>query len=65
MKSFMDVEKQLVILDLIEEVPNFNAFVDGCLCSGNDAFINASQMHSNATQMQNNSRSTKIVTDGQ
>ena len=37
MKSFMDIKKQLIIPYLIEEVPNFNAFVDGCLCSGNNA----------------------------
>jgi hypothetical protein len=46
MKSFMDVEKQLVIPQLIEEVPNFKAFVDGYLCSGNDAL----QGHTNAQQ---------------
>ena len=37
MKSFMDVEKQLVILHLIEEVPNFKGFVEGFFCIGNDA----------------------------
>jgi hypothetical protein len=37
MKSFMDVEKQPVILNLIKEVPNFKAFVNGYLCSSNDA----------------------------
>jgi hypothetical protein len=36
MKSFMDAEMEPVILHLIEEVPNFKAFVDGYLCSGND-----------------------------
>jgi hypothetical protein len=33
MKLFMDVETEP---HLIEEVPNFKAFVDGYLCSGND-----------------------------
>jgi hypothetical protein len=37
MKSFMDVEKQLVIPHLIEEVPISKAFVDGFLYTGNDA----------------------------
>jgi hypothetical protein len=37
MKSFMDAETEPVIPHLIEEVPNFKAFVDGYLCSGNDA----------------------------
>jgi hypothetical protein len=46
MKSFMDVEKQLVIPHLIEEVRNFKAFVDGYFCSGNDAL----QGHKNAQQ---------------
>jgi hypothetical protein len=46
MKSFMDAEKQLVIPHLIEEVPNFKAFVDDYLCSGNDAL----QGHTNAQQ---------------
>ena len=36
MKSFMDAENYLVIPHLIEEVPNFKAFVDGYLCSQND-----------------------------
>jgi hypothetical protein len=45
MKSFMDAEKQLVILHLIEEVPNFKSFVDGYL-SGNDTL----QGHTNAQQ---------------
>ena len=44
MKLFMDVEPEHVILHLIEEVPNFKAFVDGCLYSGNDAL----QGHTNA-----------------
>jgi hypothetical protein len=46
MKSFMDAEKQLVIPHLIEEVPNFKAFVDGYHCNGNDAL----QGHINAQQ---------------
>jgi hypothetical protein len=46
MKSFMDAKKQPVILHLIEEVPNFKAFVDGYLCSGNDAL----QGHTNVQQ---------------
>jgi hypothetical protein len=46
MKSIIDVEKQPVIPHLIEEVPNFKAFVDGYLCSGNDAL----QGHTNAQQ---------------
>jgi hypothetical protein len=37
MKSFMDAETEPVIPHLIEEVPHFKAFVDGYLCSGNDA----------------------------
>ena len=37
MKSFMNVETEPVNLHLIEEVPNFKAFVDGYLCSSNDA----------------------------
>jgi hypothetical protein len=37
MKSFMDPEMEPVIPHLIEEVPNFKAFVDGYLCSGSDA----------------------------
>jgi hypothetical protein len=46
MKSFMDAEKQPVIPHLIEEVPNFKAFVDGFLCIGNDAL----EGHTNAQQ---------------
>jgi hypothetical protein len=46
MKSFMDVETKPVISHLIEEVLNFKAFVDGYLCSGNDAL----QGHTNAQQ---------------
>jgi hypothetical protein len=37
MKSFMDAETEPIIPHLIEEVPNFKEFVDGYLCSGNDA----------------------------
>jgi hypothetical protein len=44
MKLFMDAKKQLVIPHLIEEVPNFEAFVDGYLYSDNDAL----QGHTNA-----------------
>jgi hypothetical protein len=44
MKLFMVVEKQPVIAHLIEEVPNFKAFVDGFLCTGNDAL----EGHTNA-----------------
>ena len=36
MKLFMDVELEPVIPHLIEEVPNFKAFVNGYLYSGND-----------------------------
>jgi hypothetical protein len=46
MKLFMDAEKQHVIPHLIEEVPNFKAFFDGYLYSGN----NALQGHTNAQQ---------------
>jgi hypothetical protein len=46
MKSFMDAEKEPVIPHLIEEVPNFKAFVDGFLCIGNDAL----QGHTNVQQ---------------
>jgi hypothetical protein len=46
MKSFMDAEKQPVILHLIEEVPNFKAFVDGFLYTGTDAL----EGHTNAQQ---------------
>jgi hypothetical protein len=46
MKSFMDAEKQPVIPHLIEEVPNFKAFVDGFLYTGNDAL----EGHTNAQQ---------------
>jgi hypothetical protein len=46
MKSFMDAEKQPVIPHLIEEVPNFKAFVDGFLCTGIDAL----EGHTNAQQ---------------
>jgi hypothetical protein len=42
-KLFMDIENQPVILHLVEEIPNFKAFVDGYLCSGNDAL----QSHTN------------------
>jgi hypothetical protein len=37
MKSFMDTKKQPIIPHLMEEVPNFKAFVDGFFCTGNDA----------------------------
>jgi hypothetical protein len=46
MKSLVDAEKQLVIPHLIEEVPNFKAFVDGFLYTGNDAL----EGHTNAQQ---------------
>ena len=46
MKLFTDAEKQLVILHLIEEVPNFKAFVDGFLCTGTDAL----EGHTNVQQ---------------
>jgi hypothetical protein len=46
MKSFMDAEKQLVIPHLIEEVSNFKTFVDGFLCTGNDAL----EGHTNVQQ---------------
>jgi hypothetical protein len=46
MKSFMDAEKQPVIPHLIEEVPNFKAFVDGFLCTSNDVL----EGHTNAQQ---------------
>jgi hypothetical protein len=46
MKSFMDVEKQPVIPHLIEEVPNFKAFVDGFLYTSTDAL----EGHTNAQQ---------------
>jgi hypothetical protein len=46
MKSFMDAEKQPIIPHLIEEVPNFKSFVEGYLCSGN----NALEGHTNAQQ---------------
>jgi hypothetical protein len=49
MKSLMVAEEQLIIPYLIEEVPNFKAFVDGYLCSGNDAL----QGHTNAQQFKN------------
>jgi hypothetical protein len=45
MKSFMDVEKHHVIPHLIEEVPNFKAFVDD-FYSGNHIL----QGHTNAQQ---------------
>ena len=37
MKLFMDAEMEPVIPHLIEGIPNFKKFVDGYLCSGNDA----------------------------
>jgi hypothetical protein len=46
MKLFMDTEKQPLIPHLIEEVPNFKAFVDGFLCIGTDAL----EGHTNAQQ---------------
>jgi hypothetical protein len=55
MKSFMDAEKQPIIPYLIEEVPNFKAFVDGYLCSGNDAL---------SVVTYNSASSTKMVMDG-
>jgi hypothetical protein len=36
MKSFMDVESLLVILHLIEEVPDFRGFIDSCICKKED-----------------------------
>jgi hypothetical protein len=36
-KLVISVEKQTIIPHMIEEVPNFKAFVDGYFCSGNDA----------------------------
>ena len=44
MKSFMDTEKQPIIPYLIEEVPNFKAFVDAFLCT----VIDALEGHTNA-----------------
>jgi hypothetical protein len=44
MKSFKNVEKQPIILNLIEEVPNFKIHVERYLCSGN----NAVEGHTNA-----------------
>ena len=44
MKSFMDAEKQPIIPHLIEEVPNFKAFMDGFLCTHNDVL----EGHTNA-----------------
>jgi hypothetical protein len=46
MKSFMDAEKQHVIPHLIEEVPNFKAFMDRFFCTSNDAL----EGHTNAQQ---------------
>ena len=46
MKSFMDCETQPVIPHLIEEVPNFKAFVQGYLHTGDDSL----QGHSQAQQ---------------
>jgi hypothetical protein len=46
MKLFMEAEKQPVIPHLIEEVPNFKAFVDGFLCTSIDAL----EGHTNAQQ---------------
>lgn len=46
MKSFMDVKKQLVILHLIKQIPDFKAFVEGYLYFANDAL----QGHLNAQQ---------------
>ena len=37
MKSFMDMESHPVIPHLIEEVPDFKKFVEGYLCTGQDA----------------------------
>ena len=44
MKSFIEAENQSVIPHLIEEVPNFKAFVERHLCSTNDAL----EGHTNA-----------------
>ena len=46
MKLFMDAEIEPIIPHSIEEVPNFRAFVDGNLYSGNDAL----QGHINVQQ---------------
>jgi hypothetical protein len=56
MELFMNAEKQPVILHLFEKVPNFKAFIDGYLYSGNDAL----QGHTNVQQF----KFYKIVTDG-
>ena len=45
MKLFMDAETKPVIPHFIEEVPNFKAFVDGYLCSGNDALEGHTNVH--------------------
>jgi hypothetical protein len=45
MKSFMDAEKQPIIPHLIEEVPNFKAFVEGYLCFGNDTLEGHTNAH--------------------
>ena len=45
-KLFMDAEKHPIIPHLIEEVPNFKAFVDGFLCTRIDAL----ERHTNAQQ---------------
>ena len=45
-KSFIDVETELVIPHLIEEVSNFKTFVDGYLYSSNDTLL----AHTNAQQ---------------
>ena len=37
MKSFMDAMTEPIIPHLIEEVPNFKAFIDGYFCSSHDA----------------------------
>ena len=46
MKSLIDVEAEPIIPHLIEEAPNFKAFVDGYLCSRNDTLHG----HTNAQQ---------------
>ena len=56
MKSFMDVEKHPVIPHLIEDIPNFKAFVDD-LYSGNHIL----QGHTNAQQF----KFYKMVMSGQ
>jgi len=37
--SFMDVDSMPTIPHLIEEVPNFKAFIEGSICEGKDALV--------------------------